>query len=310
LRRLRRWGFCEGNRSRFSHTASTLWKQIATAYKADVAIELHRAGQLGLDYKSQVASLTNSPSVSDIASSVNFYFGTITETKPGRQILNTTASTAVASLAEISYATSPNVDRTGYWHYNSSYWTDANRFHPDPRFFSLPTYDYTNMFYCPGGYSNCANDVSRNAAALVMGYDPRMDPSEDDDPYGPLENPTVWRSEGLTYSGPNLQYYLQQGYTDLDYWNRVDTSFQLVADFLNPIFYQWDGLNTLAVKNSISMGNAANWYLPNPYVDSIPTMIGWNDVNYNGFCYTAGSFTGDTCREDNSFSCSWGWNNS
>jgi hypothetical protein len=286
--------------------------QIAPEYKADIAIELHRAAQLGLDYKSQVASLTNS-SLSGI-SSLNYFFGTVTETDPRRQLFGTSSSTAVASLVEISYVTSPNVDRTGYWHYNASYWADGNRFHPDPRFFNLPAFDYLNMWYCPGGYANCSLDISRNAAALVMGYDPRMDPDANEDPFSGLENPITSRSQGLTYNGPNLQYIGQKAYGVQDYWdNRVNPSWQLVADFLNPLFYQYDGLASLAVKQSSSVGDSINYYLPNPIVDSIPTNIGFMDPNYDGYCYQPQYFTGSTCRYDNSLGsdnggyCYWSW---
>jgi len=312
-------GYVTGNFAkevvRLSHTPLQRYgSQILNDYKADVAIELYKAGQLGLDYQTLVTQLTNSPSVSDLGtSSINFLFGTLTETHSTRQYFNTIASTALASIVEINYVTSPNVDRTGYYHYNSSYLADGNRFHPDPRFINIPAYDFLNMWSCPAGSSSCSNNVSINAAALVLGYDPRMDPDPNVDPYGPLENPTAWRSQGLTYNGPSLQFVSQDGHYDLfsAYFQRQYPQWQLIADFLNPLFYQWDGLVTLAVKQVESWGASTNIYLPNPIVDSIPTNIGWSDINYDGFCYDGAYFTGDNCRNDNSFgACYWWWTSS
>jgi len=274
---------------------------------------LHRAGQLGLDYQTQVKGLTNTPNVSDLGTNpINFLFGTLTETSSSRQYYNTIASTALASIVEIHYVTAPNADRTGYYHYNSSYLADGNRFHPDPRFVTIPAYDFLNMWNCPVGASNCNQDISKNAAPFVLGYDPRMDPNEDDDPFGPMEDDARWRSQGLTYNGPSLYFQPQNGAntpTSGGFNYRLFPQWQLTADFLNVLFYQWDGLTTLAVKNAVAWGDSIYRYLPNPIVDSIPTNIGWLDVNFDGLCYDPYYMeTSVGCRYNASLSlCTWNW---
>jgi hypothetical protein len=284
--------------------------QILEEFKPDIAIELFRAGELGLaPYQTSVSFLTDAPSVSDLGSSpINFLFGTLTEKNPARQLKNTSASTAVASLIEIHWVTFLNVDRTGYWHYNSTYDADGNRFHPDPRFITLPAFDFQRCYQ--DGFGNCTV-VSRNAASLVLGYDPLMDPNPDEDVWGPLENPIEYRSRGLTMPGPNVYMppfhfpYAVNGNGIID---RTNSIWQLLSSFLAPLFYRYDGLNTISVKETVQFGFSENFYIPNPIVDSMPTNIGWIDEQTDGFCYEAQYFTGDTCRIDNSIStCYWYW---
>jgi len=261
--------------------------KVASNYTADLALQLYRVGELGLaSYKTHISYLTNqnTTGVSDLSQDYNVYYGAQIETNRSRQYLNATASVAMASVVPINDVLI--VDRVSYWAYDVNYVSTGMNFHPDPQFITLPAYDFQNCF---NGCNQNVENVSSNAAIVVLGYNPQLDDCfiANDDGGGcqELENVPFWRSMGVTYPNPDLAGLpapstYNPGFPD--YTGRQIALWRIAGDFLNPLYYKYDGLNTLAVHYA----GSTTHYLPNQLVDSIPLSIGWNDINMDGFCYT------------------------
>jgi len=249
--------------------------KISAQYNADLAHQLYMSGELGLpSYKTHVAGLTSAPNVSDLSQDYNVYFGAQIESNPARQYYTTIASIAMAAIVPVSDATI--VDRVSYWHYNSTGWWTANNFHPDPQFLALPAYGYTGCYQVN---SSCTV-VSTNAASVVLGYNTDMNILR-----GGYyeENPAAWRSQGCTFPEPPMPlnpatWYSVGDPNYPDYSTRWNAIWPVIPEVLNPLFYQFDGLKSLAVKQA---GSDVR-YLPNQLSDAISTNIGWTDANYDG----------------------------
>jgi hypothetical protein len=266
--------------------------RINSVYKADLSLQLYRAGELGLaNYAAHVGSLTDqgTTSTSGLLSNLNVYYGAQIEASSVRQYSSTTASVAFASIVPINDVLI--VDRSSYWHADSSgFWTGVN-YHPDPKFIALPAYDFQNCYQSEG---DCTV-VSANAAAVVLGYHPDMSILRDE--FYMEENTGLYRSNGVTFSSPDLSGIIRAS-DPVDapsYTYRQTNMYRLLPEFINPLFYQFDGLNSLAVKQA---GSEVR-YLPNQLVDIIPTNIGWTHSNYDGSC--SNLLPSDCTRQSSSF---------
>jgi hypothetical protein len=283
--------------------------KVASNYTADLALQLYRVGELGLaSYKTHIGYLTNQSTtgVSDLSQDYNVYYGAQIESNRSRQYLNATASVAMASVVPINDVLI--VDRVSYWAYDVNYfWTGAN-YHPDPQFITLPAYDFQNCF---NGCNQNVENVSSNAAMVVLGYNPEMDDCVTDDCYQ-VENDPYWRSSGVTNPQPDAAgIYAPSTYGTSypDFNGRQSSMWRLASNFLNPLYYKYDGLNTLAVHYA----GSTTRYLPNQLVDSIPLGIGWNDVNMDGFCYTPSLLASPITRAASDYwatpGCQWNYPN-
>jgi len=275
--------------------------RVNSAYKADLALQLYRSLELGLaSYKTHIAGLTNAPSVSDLTQDYNVYYGAQIESNSTRQYKSTMASVAMASIVPMSDVTM--VEFTSYWHSDENgFWTGP-QYHPDPQFITLPCYDYTP--YCYKDENGDCTTTSVNAAAVVLAYNEDMNILRN----GMFEeNAAVWRSQGCTFPGPvaPVTPSTSQDPLNPDYYERQAAIWPVIPEFVNTLFYQYDGLNTLAVKQA---GSDVR-YLPNQLSDSIPTNIGWLDVNYDGFCYQSTYMSPSCVRVDSSIwdnaLCQW-----
>jgi hypothetical protein len=283
--------------------------KVASNYTADLALQLYRVGELGLGtYKTHIRCLTNQSTtgVSDLSQDYNVYYGAQIETNHSRQYMNATASVAMASVVPINDVL--NVDRTSYWYSDTvNYFWQGMNYHPDPQFITLPAYDFQNCF---NGCNQSVENVSSNAAMVILGYNPEMDDCVTDDCFE-MENTPMWRSPGCTFASPDTNgisapnvYNQAQG---VDYTWRQNTMYRLVPEFLNTLYYKYDGLNTLAVHWS---GSSVH-YLPNQLVDSIPLSIAWSDPNFDGTCYTPSILTPTITRAASDVwetqVCAWQW---
>jgi hypothetical protein len=213
--------------------------------------------------------------------------------------MGTIASVAMASIVPISDVTI--VERTSYWNADENgYWTGPT-FHPDPQFITLPASGYQ---YCYQDSNGDCTTTSINAAAVVLGYNEDMNILRN----GMFEeDAAVWRSQGCTFPGPQSPTNPSTSQDPVwpDFYERQAVIWPVVVELVNALFYQYDGLNSLAVKQSGSNVR----YLANQIVDAIPTNIGFLDVNYDGLCYQPQFMTPSCLRVDSSIwdngLCTW-----
>jgi len=275
--------------------------RISSTYTADLELQLYRAGELELaDYATHVGLLTNqdTTSTSGIPNKRSVYYGAQIETSSLRQYQNTIASVALASIVPINDVLI--VDRSSYWHTDSTGTWTAKTYHPDDKFIALPIFDF-GPCYQSGG--DCAV-VSKNAAAVVLGYHPDMDIFRGDDAFL-QENNAYYRSNGVTFPQPDGSgiYPVSDPPEGGDYTIRQANMWRLLPEFVNTLFYQYDGLTSLAVKQA---GSDVR-YLPNQLVDAIPTNIGWKHTRYDGSCFDL--LSTDCTRQSSSIwdgqECTW-----
>jgi hypothetical protein len=274
--------------------------QVSSQYKSDLALQFYRMAELGLaSYKTHISQLTNqgTTTVSDISVDYNVFRGSQIESNSARQYNSIYASVAIASLVPINDVLI--VDRSSYWHTdNNGRWT-ASQYHPDSQYISLPNaYNYENCYQTGGA----CTATSTNAAAVVLGYHPdmsilRYDIFE--------ENAAYYRSAGVTFSNPDINGLVSSTYANSDYSLKQANLWRILPEVLNPLFYQYDGLNTLAVKQHGSIDR----YIVNQLVDSIPTNIAWNDAQFDSTCFRADIMNGECSRATSSIydvgACTW-----
>jgi len=257
-----------------------------------VKYNLWLAAYLGLtDYASHVLHLTNAsspnspPSVWDLNATQqadNVYYRALMESNSTRQYRSRTASVAFAAnpaiINDVTIA-----DRTSYWARDATGVPTGRSFHS--KIFITPDDGTSFLTYCyKTGSPPVCSDASTNAGAVIFATHPDMDDgygSNDDG--APEENAFNWRSHGCLFSSPTSLYepYPTSGGM-VDPNERRDAQNQLIPEFINALWYQFDGLGTLAIKES---GSDVR-YLPNQIVDAHPTNAGWNGA-YDGPCYTA-----------------------
>jgi hypothetical protein len=278
---------------------------IANAYKADLKLQLHRIGELGLDdYKTHLGWLTNQAvDLTGAPNNAHIYKGTTQETYSTRRYQNTIASVALASFAPINDAIW--VDRAGFWKKTGSDWS-AKDIHPDPAYFVVNNehllYEQTFSLAYQENSAYTAESLNANVA-LVPFYPSGFSPNKNeiDSFTGFDENPFAYRSHGFTFPQPGLVF----GSTASSPWwdTRRKLQWKSVPEFTNVLFHQYDGFPSHAVKSTASVVR----YLPNQFTDAIPTNIGWNDAVFDGFCFSSTYLTSCT-RAATSFgsqNCDW-----
>jgi hypothetical protein len=284
--------------------------RIRSSYSSELKWNLYQAAELGLgDYASHVAGLTptngtvNAPSVSDLNTTQKAYnvlYGSMKETNSIRKFRGRTALVATAATFVINDVLI--VDRTSYWARNSSGVPQGYKFHS--KIFKTPD-DGTSFYtYCYKVGGVCT-DQSTDAGVILFATHPHINdfwPGLDN----AEENQFIWRSRGgLWSSPPTLQ---QPGDTSsdgqVDYDQRRTAQNQFLTEFINPLYYRFDGLYSHAIKQA----GSDNQYLHNQIVDAFPTNIGWNG-NYDGLCYTSDAISSCTRDLTNfwSFYCAWNW---
>jgi hypothetical protein len=279
------------------HTRTYGWGSTVVD-ESELALALYRGNEVGLpSYINIIPYLTDNPTVSDLGGNVHPFFGAQTETNPARRYKNTAASLAIASVIHINDVTI--VDHMSYYHTDSSgIWT-GKQFHPDSRFFTLPSSSWGSCYVSDG---DCT-DTAKNAAAILLGYHTAMDS---------LEVPEFTRSRGALFPEPALGYSLvppaqfnNQFDNHTDYQTRTYYQWQTLPEFLNPLFYQYDGLASLAYFQAGSESS----YLPNQLAESVPTNIGWASY-FDGFCFDTNYFLPTCSRHDTNRDnglCVWSW---
>jgi len=293
------------------HTRTARYgSKVRSAYSADLKINLYRAAELGLaDYAFHVSKLTpsnnsaNPPSVSDLNTTqkaYNVYYGAHKESNPTRQYRSRTASIAMAVHMPINDILI--VDKSSYFARNASGFSTASKFHS--KIFKTPD-DGTSFYtYCYKVNGVCTEE-STNAGVVIFATHPNLnDVWQGFD--GVEENQFVWRSRGGLFSSPPALFTPQETSGGVpDYDQRRIISNQVVPEFVNALYYRFDGLNSLAVKQA---GSDIR-YLPNQIIDAFSTAISWNG-DYDGRCYST-DFVSGTCDRVASnfwiFSCEWEW---
>jgi len=244
---------------------------INSQYSAELANTLSRVSELGLSsYKNTIDhGLTDTPSSSDISTHYNVYYGAHTETNSARQFENTASSVAVAATVALSDAII--ADRTGYWAADvNGNWLGSS-FHPNIQDIQSPSYGFLNCYN--GGGSTCTQ-LAQNAAGLLTGQ--IQDPN-----FSTQLN--IWQSRGSLFAQP-MDYCPQADQDDLgfDPMGRQVSSYQIIPEIINPLFYQYDGDVSQAFKGC----DNNDLFLPNVITDAIPTSIGWSSF-LDGLCFTS-----------------------
>jgi hypothetical protein len=267
--------------------------RIDPSYTKDLKLQLYRARELGLNsYAVHVGQLTNAanssfpPSVSDLTQAqrdADVYYQAHLESNPARQYSFALPSVVFAAMVVINDVLI--TDRTGYWSRDiNGYWLGGN-YHPDPtRFDVLPTFEFLNCYPGSGsdddwGYD--CNPTSINAAASVLGYHPLMFDYDYDCNLD--TNPYYSRSPGALFAHPQLLAYQHPDPTPgqwPDFTMRQYTMWGVTAEFINAIYYQHDGVGTLAVKEAVGPN-----YLPDQIVDAFTTNIAWTHTTWEGGYY-------------------------
>jgi len=153
---------------------------------------------------------------------------------------------------------------------------------------------------------------------------------DDTDAYfGYSENVNMWRSNGCTFILPgdqtaNImpQYYPDSGQNFYKADARLYMVWRLVPEFTNTLFYQYDGINSIAAREVQSEdvdanGNpAVGHYLPNQVHTAIPANIGFNIAPFEDTCFTASYIATAGCSRDvmsgyamagSAGACAWFW---
>jgi hypothetical protein len=257
-------------------------------YTKDLKVLLYRGRELGLGpYSAYVSQLTNAanssspPNCTDLTQAqrdADVYYQMHLESNPSRQYRYAMASVAFSAMSAVNDVLL--TDRTSLWGKNSAgVWTGGS-FHPDPNYFDvLPTFEFLNCYpgEDPWGYG--CDPTSINAAASILGYHPDMGNYDADCNLD--ENNYYARSLGSLFSHPTLLFYQNRepvGWPD--FTMRQFTTWAVFDEFMNAIFYQHDGLETLAVKQPVGQN-----YLPVQLVDAFAVNIAWNHPAWEGLCY-------------------------
>jgi hypothetical protein len=263
--------------------------RIDPSYARDLKLQLYRSREIGLDtYSATVAHLTNTPSVSDLNATqlaANVYHQAHEEKNSSRQYRSALASVVMAALAPINDVLV--TDRSGYWGVDANGKWTADLYHPDPAVFdTFPQYQFRNCFPGEDQWGYGCNPISLNAAPVVVGYHPEIDVYIDE--CAMEENPYYFRGFGALFPKPKDMEYSNSDVTEpLSTWpnfeSRIQMMFPLLNEFLNAMYYKYDGLTSLAVK--VPAGPSK--YLPPQLVDAFPSNIAWNYYHaYEGDCHT------------------------
>lgn len=276
------------------HTQTQRWGgQIH--YPADAALAFYRADEMGLPaYLYHVEGLKNNTNITGLDNCTHVYLGSHRETNPTRQYYATIASVALASAIHIEDVSI--IDEMAYYHFDvNGMWT-GHLYHPDPTYFPEPA---SSFDYCYQSGGSCTT-VSSNAATMLFGYSPDMDP---------FEAPEFDRSRGALFPEPFMGYsYVPTAQFDdhTDFQTRRDYQYATLPEFLNTMFYQYDGMGSLAYKQVGSLTQ----YLPNQLADTVPTNVGWYSY-FDGFCFAPQYFS-PTCSRSNTDrdtgTCTYWWN--
>jgi hypothetical protein len=269
-----------------------------SGYSSELKVNLWRARELGLaDYAWHVGNLTatngtvNPPSVSDLNATQqadNVYYRAQVESNPSRQYRSRTSSVTMAAFPAVLNDILI-VDRTSYWALNATNYSHSELFHS--KIFKTPD-DGTSFYtYCYKSGGVCT-DTSTNAGVILFATHPHINDNWLDMDGAP-ENQYVWRSRGALFSvvgptGPSVGY--NNGNPDIA--ARRDLQYKSVAEFINALYYHWDGLDSLAVKEVASDIR----YLHNQITDAFPLNIAWNGA-WDGPCYTS-DFMQPSCTRD------------
>jgi hypothetical protein len=264
--------------------------KIDPSYARDLKLQLYRSREIGLDtYSGTVAHLTNTPSVSDLNATqlaANVYYQAHQERNSTRQYRSALASVVMAAIAPINDVLMK--DRSGYWAADANGAWTAGLFHPDPAVFdSFPQYQFRNCFPGEDDWGYGCDPISMNAAPVVVGYHPDIDAFNDG--CNMEENKFYFRGYGALFGAPKgMDYYmndLAEPMTTWPYYGARSQNFGVLHEFLNALYYKYDGLASLAIKTP---GTATN-YLPPQLVDAFPSNIAWNYPNaWEGSCHNGG----------------------
>jgi hypothetical protein len=281
--------------------------KIKECYRNDLRLQIHRLLELGFDdYRGTFAQLANYDAALVIGApnNANAYQATVQETATARRyrdLSTSIASIALASVVPINDAIW--VDRAGYWASSGGQWTGSN-IHPDPTYFKngggehlLFSETFTLAYQEGGVYTDAALNAQ---VALVPFYPPAgqkapwgeatpifdLDKDEaanfgsEEEPVYIEENQYVTRSRGFAFADPPIVYGVGPSGGSW-YEDRRIVMWKTLPEFLNPLFHQYDGFKSHAVKQTPSLVR----YLPNQFVDSIPTNIGWQDIVFDTTCF-------------------------
>jgi len=282
--------------------------KVRSVYSAELKHNLYQAAELGLpSYGWHVLHLTSPTNVSDLNTTqqgYNVYYGALRESSAFHQYRERTSSVAFAASAPVNDVLI--VDRTGYWARDASGYPTGHLFHS--KIFQTPD-DGTSFYtYCykTGGVCSTA---STNAGVVIFATHPDLNdlwPGLDPE-WGAEENQASYRSRGGLFSAPGTLYppaATVDGLPDFDY--RRTAQNQFMPEFINALWYRFDGLNSLAVKQAGSDSR----YLHNQIVDAHPTNVGWNGP-YDGLCYTSDFISSIECdRPSTNYwvgACAWNW---
>jgi len=252
----------------------------------------HRINELGLsDYKTHVEALTNITSTG-LASGVHVYYGATTEKNASYMFAGKMSSVALAAAVVANDVIIK--DRTNYFGMNMATgdWTGQN-FHPE---FDVATWDECFSVIDPGtGLPTCTT-ASTNAAPVVTSYNP----------YFEMSSVPAYGTRGAGLAQPYwIQTSSQAAATSGDITIRLYSQGTAFGELENALFYQYDGLNSIAFH----MSDSTDSLLQNPIVDSIHYSLGWKGV-MDGVCYTT-DVLANYCDRADSFiwgnACPWSW---
>jgi hypothetical protein len=236
--------------------------RIDPSYKEDVKLQLYRSRELGLNtYAQHLSKLSLTTSNTD-----EVFVGAHKETVSANRYRNRIASLIMAAIVPVNNAIM--VDPQSYWSVDSTGAWNGYIYHPNPAPgvpYLAEQHTYT-FNWCQASSSQPCSATAYNAAAALFGYHPDMDS---------VENPDGTRSEGAIMSYP--PDYLVYPMSDEDPNTKIFFIWRLLPQFINALYYKFDGLNSLAVKNA----GADARYLPNQIVDEFPVNIGWNDAGFD-----------------------------
>jgi hypothetical protein len=260
--------------------------QIGELYKGELANLIHNTGLVGLgSYNTEVQALTDTPSVSP--SDYNYYYGGQIESNPDRQYKATTSSTTFASTVVVNAALL--AARTGFFHYDQDgVWTSLS-FHPDPNVFTFPSFDWGNCYRVP--FNGDCTPIAKNAAAIILAYHPDMD-----NLYAAVSEDYT-RTKGPLFGIPVYGNVMMNAQTDeyIDYYMRTTQQINTDPQFLNALFYQYDGMQSLAIRHSTDLV-----YLPPQLFDTLPMNVGWSNKYFDGVCFNE-RYVDPVCTRSDTF---------
>jgi len=250
----------------------------------------------------------NPPSVADLNATEqadNVVHRAMKESNLIRQYRSRTSSVAFAAYTPINDVLI--VDRTSYWARNVSGAPTGYQSHS--KIFKTPD-DGTSLYtYCYKSGGVCT-DASIDAGAVIFATHPRFNDVWEPLGDGAEENQFNWRSRGGLFSSPptlpvpqDSTYDTEPIWVDSD--ARRNAQNQIITEFINPLYYHYDGPNTHCVKQAGSDYR----YLPNQIVDAFALNIFWNSP-YDGFCYNADYVVSECLRATTNFwtfTCVWDW---